>query len=81
MLHDGRTTDLLSAIQAHASPATDCTVVTSQAGTTFILNTQTVQIPAIASQFCGSEANQVITNFNLLSPSDKLDLLHFLRSL
>jgi len=81
LLHDGRTADLLAAIQAHASPGTDCTVVTSQAGTTFILNTQTVQIPAIASQFCGSEANQVISNFNLLNPTEQLDLVHFLRSL
>jgi len=48
-LHDGRTADLLQAIQAHS-------------GT-------------------GSEANQVITNFNGLFVSDKQAILNFLRSL
>ncbi|PYS51468.1 MAG: thiol oxidoreductase [Acidobacteria bacterium] len=48
-LHDGRTSNLLDAIQAHSSN--------------------------------GSEANTVISNFNLLSPSRKQDLLNFLRSL
>ena len=81
LLHDGRTTDLVAAIHAHTSPAGDCTVVTTQPGTTFILNGQTVNVPAIASQFCGSEANQVVGRFDSLSPSDQLDLLHFLRSL
>ena len=48
-LHDGRTKNLLTAIQAHASS--------------------------------GSEANQVEANFDLLSASQKQDLLNFLRSL
>ena len=48
-LHDGRTTDLLKAIEAHASR--------------------------------GSESNQVEENYDLLKPSDKQDLLNFLRSL
>ena len=48
-LHDGRTTSLLTAIQAHAST--------------------------------GSEANQVVSNFNLLSASDRQAILVFLRSL
>ena len=48
-LHDGRTSDLLQAILAHASD--------------------------------GSEANQVINNFNNLTESQKQDLLNFLRSL
>lgn len=48
-LHDGRATDLVSAIQAHASR--------------------------------GSEANTVIQNFNGLAPSQKQDLLAFLKSL
>jgi CxxC motif-containing protein (DUF1111 family) len=48
-LHDGRTTDLLVAIQEHASD--------------------------------GSEATEVIENFNALSPSQRQDLLNFLRSL
>jgi CxxC motif-containing protein (DUF1111 family) len=48
-LHDGRTSDLVQAIQAHASR--------------------------------GSEANQVIRNFDALSPSDQQDVVNFLRSL
>jgi len=48
-LHDGRTSDLLEAIQAHASR--------------------------------GSEANQVIRQFNSLTASQQQDLLNFLRSL
>lgn len=48
-LHDGRTADLVQALQAHASR--------------------------------GSEANQVIRNFNGLSVSDQQDLINFLRSL
>ncbi len=48
-LHDGRTSNLLDAIQAHSSN--------------------------------GSEAKTVISNFNLLSPGQKQDVLNFLRSL
>jgi CxxC motif-containing protein (DUF1111 family) len=48
-LHDGRTNNLVTAIQAHAS--------------------------------AGSEANQVINNFNLLSPSDRQAIIVYLRSL
>jgi CxxC motif-containing protein (DUF1111 family) len=48
-LHDGRTSNLLQAILAHASP--------------------------------GSEANAVIRNFQAFNPSQKQDLLNFLRSL
>lgn len=49
LLHDGRTTDLQKAIEAHGSN--------------------------------GSEASQVESNFNSLSPALKQDLLNFLRSL
>ena len=52
-LHDGRTNDLLQAIEAHANSGADTT----------------------------SEAYQVINNFNLLSVSQKQDILNFLRSL
>ncbi|MBO0911378.1 MAG: thiol oxidoreductase [Acidobacteria bacterium] len=48
-LHDGRTSNLVTAIEAHASN--------------------------------GSEANQVISNFNNLRRSDQQDLVNFLRSL
>jgi CxxC motif-containing protein (DUF1111 family) len=55
-LHDGRTSDLLTAIKDHA-PA-----------------------PCVSGQPC-SEATQVINKFNNLLPSQKQDLLNFLRSL
>ena len=48
-LHDGRTNNLVTAIEAHASQ--------------------------------GSEANQVISNFNLLSVSDRQAVIAYLRSL
>jgi CxxC motif-containing protein (DUF1111 family) len=48
-LHDGRTSDLVQAIEQHASS--------------------------------GSEANEVIENFNMLSVSDQQALLNYLRSL
>jgi CxxC motif-containing protein (DUF1111 family) len=52
-LHDGRTSDLLAAIEAHAAAGTDP----------------------------GSEAQQVIQNFNALPAGDRQDILNFLRSL
>ena len=48
-LHDGRTNDLMQAIQQHASG--------------------------------GSEANQVIAQFNMLSTTDQQNILNFLRDL
>jgi CxxC motif-containing protein (DUF1111 family) len=54
-LHDGRTSNLLSAIQAHASNGN---------GT-----------------YQGSEANAVVNSFNALTPTQKQNLLNFLRSL
>jgi CxxC motif-containing protein (DUF1111 family) len=48
-LHDGRTNDLMQAIQQHASS--------------------------------GSEANQVIAHFNMLSTTDQQNILNFLRDL
>jgi CxxC motif-containing protein (DUF1111 family) len=48
-LHDGRTNNLLTAIQQHASS--------------------------------GSEANQVIQNFNMLSPTQQQNIINFLRDL
>jgi CxxC motif-containing protein (DUF1111 family) len=77
-LHDGRANDLLSAIEAHASPLRDCTSVSSLetfeiAGDFFA--------PLSPTIFCGSEANAVISNFNALSVSNQQDILNFLRSL
>ncbi len=64
-LHDGRTSDLLQAIQAHAS---DCGSRRSRFG-------------GNTSQSCGSEANDVIRRFNSLNRSQMQDVLNFLRSL
>ena len=69
-LHDGRTSDLMQAIQAHASSGNTCTASSPTTSTTFT-----------ATSSCGSEANQVISKFNSLSSSQKQDLLNFLRSL
>jgi CxxC motif-containing protein (DUF1111 family) len=66
-LHDGRTSDLMQAIQAHSSPGNVCTSSSSS--------------PSPQSQGCGSEANQVIQAFNDLESSQQQDLLNFLRSL
>ena len=65
-LHDGRTSDLLQAIQAHAS--NDCTNSRFASSRT-------------SSQSCGSEANEVIRRFNSLNRSQMQDVLNFLRSL
>jgi len=79
-LHDGRTTDLLKAIQAHFSQGTVCTTI--QNFQQFSINNGvTFFQPFINTQNCGSEANTTINNFNALSPSQKQDVLNFLRSL
>jgi CxxC motif-containing protein (DUF1111 family) len=54
-LHDGRTANLLTAIQAHASNAN--------------------------GRYQNSEANSVINSFNALTPTQKQNMLNFLRSL
>ncbi|HYK18964.1 MAG TPA: di-heme oxidoredictase family protein [Bryobacteraceae bacterium] len=77
-LHDGRTSDLLQAIQAHSSPGFDC--VTLQTFQMFSVAGQAFQ-PASLAFTCGSEANEVIENFKALSTSQKQDILNFLRSL
>ena len=77
-LHDGRTSDLVQAIQAHSIPGNVC--VTSEELQDFRANGKLFQ-PFSLSHVCGSEANQVINNFNSLNPTQKQDLLNFLRSL
>jgi len=78
-LHDGRTSDLLEAIEAHAGFSSNGgpTANTSFCGAT--PNTATTS----QSPNCGSssEAARVIAAFNALSKSDQQDLLNFLRSL
>jgi cytochrome c peroxidase len=82
-LHDGRTSDLLGAIHAHASSPFDCVISASSQIFEFEPNLK-VFAPTSASTFCGSEADRVIANFNALSggsTGQKQDILNFLRSL
>jgi CxxC motif-containing protein (DUF1111 family) len=65
-MHDGRTSDLLQAIQDHLS--TDCGSSNFRSRTT-------------STQNCTSEANAVVRRFNGLSRSQMQDMLNFLRSL
>ncbi len=67
-LHDGRSADLLEAIQAHAGKGADCGPSANR------------RSPA-SNQTCSSEANAVIDAFNALSTPQKQDVLNFLRSL
>jgi CxxC motif-containing protein (DUF1111 family) len=81
-LHDGRTTDLLQAIAAHADDGGDCSTATTSSQFTRDTNSGDVSYSASSTNhFCGSEANQVIQKFNNLSPQQKQDVLNFLRSL
>jgi CxxC motif-containing protein (DUF1111 family) len=65
-LHDGRTNDLLVAIQAHSSQSGD-----NQQG-----NNQ-----GNGNLYPASEANGVVNNFNALNTTDQQAILDFLRSL
>jgi CxxC motif-containing protein (DUF1111 family) len=69
-LHDGRTSDLLAAIEAHDSPGNGCGSVRGDA------EGRDDHTPG-----CRSEAQQVIENFNKLTAAEKQDVLNFLRSL
>jgi hypothetical protein len=74
-MHDGRTNDLLQAIQAHFSTST---LLEADLSSTLILGLACV---ATNNGYAASEANKVIQNFNALSVSDKQAVLDFLRSL
>ena len=82
-LHDGRTNDLMAAIQAHVSSGDVCVV--TQTFELFSINGGSSFFqPFSAPSNCGSEANQVISNFNALSggpTGQQQDILNFLRSL
>jgi CxxC motif-containing protein (DUF1111 family) len=67
-LHDGRTSDLLQAIAAHA----DCAGKSSD---------HDDDHDRFRHSHCGSEANGVVRNFNKLNSSQVQDILNFLRSL
>jgi Di-haem oxidoreductase, putative peroxidase len=75
-LHDGRTSDLMAAIQAHYSTST-----LTSAGLTVDVLGLLVGASATNSGYPASEANAVVQNFNTLSVSDKQAILDFLRSL
>jgi hypothetical protein len=76
-LHDGRTSDLLQAILAHFSNATDATTVSTPSTTSAAGVPATIVTPA----YPASEANAVIVKFKALSVSDQQAVLDFLRSL
>ena len=69
LLHDGRTTDLVQAIQAHSS-----------GGNPWAFGAFSEAFTG-ASAFAPSEANRVIENYGQLGDSAQQDLLNFLRSL
>ena len=69
-LHDGRASDLLQAIQAHAG-CRDANRGRDHDG----------DGDRDRGRNCGSEADGVIRNFNGLAPSQQQDILNFLRSL
>ena len=70
-MHDGRTSDLMQAIEAHFSSGMACTPQKSP---------DTVTASTLTA-LCASEANGVIQNFRALNTQQKQDLLNFLRSL
>ena len=85
-LHDGRTSNLLEAIQDH----TDAGCASNGGGGSGDNGNQNGQgnngngngnVIVAHSQSCPSEANAVIQNFNALSTSQRQDILNFLRSL
>jgi len=77
-LHDGRATNLLQAIQAHFSDPNVC--FNESSSEAFTVNGHRFA-PSNSGQTCGSEANEVIRQFNALCAADKTDILEFLRSL
>jgi CxxC motif-containing protein (DUF1111 family) len=76
-MHDGRATNLLQAIAAHAG-GTDC--FTNQDFDQFSVNGHFFQ-PFEQSNVCQSEATTVVSSFNALTTAQKQDLVNFLRSL
>ena len=77
-MHDGRTTNLLTAIRLHFSPAANC--ISTSTSQNFIVN-GVPHAPSASTSFCGSEANAVVNNFFALPAAQQQDVLNFLRSL
>jgi CxxC motif-containing protein (DUF1111 family) len=80
-LHDGRTSDLVQAIQSHYFSTNQYCAQTSNAQLFYVLTTNSVFEPESSSISCNSEANTVINNYNALTSTQQQDLLNFLRSL
>ena len=76
LLHDGRTSNLVTAIEAHFSLGKNC--VSSTASMHFTASPQNVSnLPS----GCQSEANSVVTNFNRLTGAQQQNIIDYLRSL
>ncbi|HTS37371.1 MAG TPA: di-heme oxidoredictase family protein [Candidatus Solibacter sp.] len=80
-LHDGRTSDLVAAIQAHSFTSNKYCAQVSSAQLFYVLTTNSVYEPEVQTSSCNSEANSVIAAYGKLSSSQQQDLLNFLRSL
>ncbi len=72
LLHDGRTSDLLEAIEDHSDCDNGPNAINRRRRDFSFFS----QISG-----CRSEANRVIRNFNSLTPTQQQDILNFLRSL
>jgi CxxC motif-containing protein (DUF1111 family) len=81
LLHDGRTSNLITAIEDHSfSSSVDCAQV-SNAQLFYVLTTNSEYEPESSSTSCNSEANGVIANYNALTAAQQQEILNFLRSL
>ena len=80
LLHDGRTPNLITAIEDHFTSPSLCTTVTSVTES-FLLNGKQVSVPSQTTTFCGSDANTVINNYKALNSTQQQEILDFLRSL
>lgn len=80
-LHDGRTSDLVQAIQAHFFSTNQNCEQVSSAELFYVLTTNSVYEPQTQSNVCNSEADAVVNGYNALTNMQQQDLLNFLRSL
>jgi CxxC motif-containing protein (DUF1111 family) len=84
-LHDGRTSNLLTAIEDHFSNPSDCVDGVTTQQFQVIFNVEgIVEVdfdPSSTDQFCGSEANASINVFNALTCAQQQEILDYLRTL
>jgi CxxC motif-containing protein (DUF1111 family) len=76
-LHDGRTSNIVTAIEDHISAGRNC--VTSTAAVRPV--TSTAPNVSTSPTGCQSEANAVVKSFNQLSTSQQQSIVDYLRSL